>query len=277
MISRQYWSQRQGRGPSAGQLPFERLRHLVVKVIERADRDDLFAESFGQECFDAHDDWIDGKHGSITDRILLDLHREDLWPPSEFAQGYDVDALLDLVELLYDHASQPLDGSWHSFYSHNHWTEFDKSAGQASFRRDVNRILLRADPPVQLHEDGHIRLVAAEGFEQLLDAELPDKTPGHIASRIEAAVQAYKNSRSQHDLRNAVRDLGDALEALRADAKILLHKKDERDLFSILNTFAIRHLGENQRSDYDAPPYLRWMFYVLLATVHLILRLREQA
>lgn len=248
-----------------------------MKVIEKADRDDLFAESFGQECFDAPDEWIDGKDGSISDRILLDLHRDDLWPPHQYAEGYDLDGLYDLVEFLYDHASKPVDGNYHQFYSHTHWTDFDKEHGQRFFRQDVNRILLRAEPPVELHEDGHIRLVAAEGFEKLLDAALPAGTPSDVAGRVGAAIEAYKSGRSRDDLRIAVRDLGDALEALRKDAKILLNTKDERDLFGILNTFAIRHLNEKQKSDYDAPPYLRWMFYVLLATVHLILRLRDQA
>jgi hypothetical protein len=273
MAPRQYWSQRQGRGA----LPFDALRKLLARVIDKAYRDDLFAEAFGQECPDAYEGWIEGRKGSIVDRILVDLHREDLWPPSKYANTYDLDGLYDLIEFLYDHASAPMDGDEHPYYGHTHWTGFDAEAGQDFFRSDVNRVLLRADPPVELHENGRIGLVAAEGFEQLLDAELPDGTPKDVAERVQAAIEAYKSSRSQGDLRNAVRDLGDALEALRKDAKILLNTKDERDLFAILNTFAIRHLNEKQRSDYDAPPYLRWMFYVFLATVHLILRLRDQA
>jgi hypothetical protein len=245
-------------------------------VIEKADRGDLLVESFGQECPDHPDGWIPGREGPIEDRILIDLQREELWPPSEHASHYDLDALYDLVEFVYDHVSNPIGGRWHSYFNHTHWEEFEKRPAQDAFRRDVNRILSRADPPVELHEDGHIRLIPAEGFEQLVDAQLPESTPIAVAGRVRAAIAAYKNSRSPDDLRNAVRDLGDALEALRRDAKLLLSKKDERDLFEVLNKFAIRHLDDKQRADYDAPPYHRWMFYVLLATVHLVLRLRGE-
>jgi hypothetical protein len=46
--------------------------------------------------------------------------------------------------------------------------------------------------------------------------------------------------------------------------------KDEADLFNIANNFALRHHRATQRDDYD-DAWLTWLFYVYLATTHLVL------
>jgi hypothetical protein len=73
-----------------------------------------------------------------------------------------------------------------------------------------------------------------------------------------------------------VRDLADVLEALRDDIKNSMLSKDEKELFHIANGFAIRHQNRQQRGDYDRLTWLRWAFYVYLATIHAVLRVRER-
>lgn len=51
--------------------------------------------------------------------------------------------------------------------------------------------------------------------------------------------------------------------------------KDERELFHLANGFAIRHQSRQQRG-YDRLTWLRWAFYVYLATIHAVLRVRER-
>src|SRR4029077_20624394 len=82
---------------------------------------------------------------------------------------------------------------------------------------------------------------------------------------------------SLDDRRHAVRDLADVLEALRADVHDVMLSKDERELFHLANGFAIRHQNRKQRGDYDRPTWLRWAFYVYLATIHAVLRVRDRA
>lgn len=53
--------------------------------------------------------------------------------------------------------------------------------------------------------------------------------------------------------------------------------KDESELFHLANGFAIRHMNREQRGDYDSPTWLRWAFYVYLATLHAILRVEARA
>jgi len=66
-----------------------------------------------------------------------------------------------------------------------------------------------------------------------------------------------------------VRDLVDVLEFHRAEVKKHL-SKDESDLFNVANNFALRHHRQGQKDDYD-DAWLGWLFYLYLATVHLVL------
>ena len=66
------------------------------------------------------------------------------------------------------------------------------------------------------------------------------------------------------------------LEALRSEIKGEMLPKDERELFNLANGFAIRHNTRDQRKDYDDAIWLSWAFYVYLATIHAVLRLKER-
>jgi hypothetical protein len=104
-----------------------------------------------------------------------------------------------------------------------------------------------------------------EGFDRILSAPVPASTEDAARERIAAAVRDFTASRTNDDLRHAVRDLVDILELVRPEIKAHMLTQDERDLFTIANNFAIRHLNQSQRSDYASAPWLRWMFYVNLA------------
>ena len=52
--------------------------------------------------------------------------------------------------------------------------------------------------------------------------------------------------------------------------------KDEGELFRLANGFAIRHNNREQRRDYDDAIWLSWAFWVYLATIHAVLRLRKK-
>ena len=73
-------------------------------------------------------------------------------------------------------------------------------------------------------------------------------------------------------MRLAVRELYDILERLRPQVKAEMLRRDEQDLFNIANNFTIRHLTESQKGNYDSVLWHSWMFYVNLATIHLITR-----
>lgn len=64
-------------------------------------------------------------------------------------------AILDLIELCHRFVASPIQGSFHSFFSHYH-LDFDTEGGQADWRAAVNRILARNGLAYELTESGRI-------------------------------------------------------------------------------------------------------------------------
>ena len=106
--------------------------------------------------------------------------------------------------------------------------------------------------------------------------ELPnDATTPATAQVIENAVQRFRaRGSSDDDRRLAVLDLASVLEEERGLLKEELFSADERALFEIANNFTIRHRNRAQKGDYDKLVWHTWLFYVYLATIHALLRVK---
>ncbi len=52
--------------------------------------------------------------------------------------------------------------------------------------------------------------------------------------------------------------------------------RDEQELFRLANGFAIRHNNRGRMRLYDDAVWLRWAFYVYLATIHAVRRVRAR-
>ncbi len=146
------------------------------------------------------------------------------------------------------------------------------------FRDEMNGALRLHDPPYEMNDEGIVVEAGPAEFNSLLTAAVPPGTEPDVASKLDAATKRFRvRGASLDDRRVAVRDLADVLEALRDDIKEeSMLSKDEKKLFHIANGFAIRHQNRHQRGDYDRLTWLRWAFYVYLATIHAVLRVRER-
>jgi hypothetical protein len=142
----------------------------------------------------------------------------------------------------------------------------------------MNDILADYGPGYELSVHGEILSLPDDSLAPLLDAPLTGGDPNNVQARVEAAKLKYRRRGSTfHDRRDAVRDLADVLEFLRAEARRVLKSKDESDLFNLANNFGIRHHNKEQKTDYDPAIWLSWMFYYYLATIHACVRLIEKA
>lgn len=276
--SRKYWSERQGRGPVGVPLDFAKLKALVLPALEEQWAQDRFVEAFGYHCVDH--DWVQGTLGRSPERwFLVNLGREDIWPLHEYGSGYDADTLFDVLEALHDLVAKPLAG-WHHDYGGcgMHWQTFDRSAGQEELRGQLNPLLERYETPLELNSRGEIVAKLPSEMLGLLAAPIPASADADLVTRrVESAVGLYRSRNSTRvDRRHAVRELADVLEALRESIKAEMLPKDERELFHLANGFAIRHNNRDQRRDYDDAIWLSWAFYVYLATIHAVLRLKER-
>ena len=117
------------------------------------------------------------------------------------------------------------------------------------------------------------RLEAASGFQSDQFRQLEFV----LGNKSKPAIDRFQRyGSSVEDRRHAVRDLADVLEKLRPQAKEVITKKDEADLFQLANSFGIRHLNENQKTDYDPVVWLSWVFYYYLTTINACLHLLER-
>jgi hypothetical protein len=269
-------------------MPYETFRSLVIDVFEHFREQGYMQEAFGYECVVGDRDGTLGSNPSAF--FMRSIMRPDIWPYwaeievafGIFARPYeswDADCLFDVVEVLHDLVAKPIDGTDHSHRGCGwHYHAFEQAAGRREFRREMNGILRMHDPPYEMNNEGLVVEATPDAFHPLLSAAVPEGTEAEVISKLDAAIARFRTrGASIDDRRTAVRDLADVLEALRADMRDTMLPKDERDLFHIANGFAIRHQNREQRGDYDRGTWLRWSFYVYLATIHAVLRVRNRA
>lgn len=286
MERRRYFSERHGRGPRLDPLPFETIRRLVIEVVGRFDEEGYLQEAFGYECVDAGT--VYGSLGGNPDsHFLLTIHRVDIWPiyrldgwDSPRWERWDADTLFDVVEVLHELVSRPVDGRYHDYDECGwHYETFDREPGQREFREELNRVLALGAGPLEMDSAGQIIESGPADFRKLIEADIPVSADDDLVTRkVNAAVARFRSrGSSDDDRRMAVRELADVLEALRPQIKVHMLKRDEQDLFYLANRFDIRHNARDQRRDYDKVVWLTWAFYVYLATIHAIVRLPSES
>lgn len=232
-----------------------------------------FQEAFGYNCVDGY---VPSTVGSnIQAYFKLKLRKTHLWPIKYLYSKYNESDLFDVIELLYDHVSEPISGWSHEYANCGfHYDTFTKKNGQAYYRTIINEILNDYNEGYELSRVGEIRLKAIPGTETLLTSKPLEYDTHNVDNFVEEAVNSYQRSRSSlTDKRNAVKTLADVLEFLRPKIKSVLTTTDENDLFNIANNFGIRHHTKQQKTDYDQEVWLDWMFYYYLATIKAFIRL----
>jgi hypothetical protein len=273
-MSRQYWSQRNNRGPIA-RLTLEKLSRLFSVIVGQAWQKDYLQEWFGYYCVDGlGDGWTAGQAGDEGATFVESLTGWDgVWPVHEHASNYSEEGLFDMIEFLHDHVSEGDEGYHHDFNGCGwHYRTFKSEPAQVWFRDSINRHLEAYGAGYVLDGSGRIERAAPSGLDNLLLTPVVT-TEAEIAGRVATAIDKYRRrGGTSADRRDAVRDLFDVLERLKPELKQHLMTADEKDLFQIANRFSIRHFDASQRGEYNTELWWSWMFYVNLATIHLVTR-----
>lgn len=241
---------------------------------------DFLEHGYFQEYLGAS--WPGGHHlgkigTDIASRIKREINKDNLYPIENNLQNYTEEDLFDIIEFLYRYTSKgekfkpmsDIDYFW--VYSN-----FDEEVGKKEFRENINLVLRRYNNGYELNKGGEIVRLANPGIELLIKNDIPVMTKGSVAEKINLAISKFINRKAiESNLHDAIRDLAGVLEYLRADIKKYLNKSDESDLFNIANNFGIRHHNQKQKMDYDTVLFHEWMFHSYLATIMLILRIKE--
>lgn len=276
MTARSYYSVRTGRLTPDSKIELELLRRLFVATYTTFEERGRFQERLGINCVDGY---IPGTAGPVDLYAFRKLRRDNLFPIWARRDDLSEAEIFDLIEFLYDHASEPThDGLYHDWNQCGyHYSEFAKGNAAKEFRDEVNEYLRDYGEGYELSEYGEVLTLPSVPLQPLLQAAVPSSEPDNVSARVEAAVRKFRlRSASEDDRRDAIRDLADVLEYLRPRLRKVLVTADEQDLFNIANNFGIRHHNERQRSHYDKRIWYSWIFYFYLATIHAAVRLIEQ-
>ncbi|MBU2600825.1 MAG: hypothetical protein KKA32_01465 [Actinobacteria bacterium] len=273
-----YYSVRTGKHPTGGRLDLDGLKRLFTSVFERLSDEGYFQEVVGFNCVDAG--FVPGSAGADTEAFFFQhLKKRHLWPLPSRVGHFSEDDLFDVMELLYDVVSKGVDGYHHDWNNCGwHYETFDRSAGQVEYRAAINGILREYDCGYELTARGEIIAKAPLGLADLERAPAPPGDSQDVQQRVAAAVDRFRRrGATLEQRRDAVRDLADVLEFVRPQAKAVITKRDEGDIFELANGFGIRHHNDKQKTDYDKAVWLSWMFYYYLATIHAVTRLIERS
>ena len=273
MEGRQYYSIRTGKNIGAIKLDLSMLKKLFIASYSSFKDKGYFQEAFGYTCVDAGK--VDGSVGNdIEVYFIRKLRKTNLWPIEERLSAYSEDDLFDIIELLHDVISKPLEGRYHDWNGCGyHYFKFNKEEGQKEFRVEVNNILQDYKDGYELSSKGELLVKVEVGFEELYEEKLPAFDPENVDKKLERAVLKFRSHRSSPEQKNeAVRELADILEFLRPRLARVILTKDEGDLFSIANNFTIRHNNQRQKSDYNKDIWLNWIFNIYLATIHMVIK-----
>lgn len=281
-----YWSSRQLTAPPVAPLALPELVAAFAALVEKLNASGYFDEAFSSSCPDTPHDPAE----VAQDRLAQVLGTEvRLWPPGGLYEtkthvvtvGWDwgESILLDLVEALDDLVARPRRRSWHTTHDGWDFSDFDRTAGRAVYRWQVNELLARSEVGLTLatggEEDGHLVHVTSDPRDQLVDQA--KQTPHTAeAGTVEHAIALFRaRSAGRDEKRSAVVALAGILESRRGLLKAELVSKDEGALFHIANRFDLRHRDAKQLADYD-DVFLDWVFWWYLATIELTDRIQAR-
>jgi hypothetical protein len=154
MSGRAYYSRRQ-RGGRGEPLALEQAVRLFANVYAGLETEGYFQQAFGYYCIDGGTFGRVGRDPSAF--FLRKLGKDGLWPLAERSQGYREDDLFDVAELLYDLVAKPLHGRYHAQGDCGwHYHAFDREAGRARYRDEVNQVLADYAAGYRLTREGEI-------------------------------------------------------------------------------------------------------------------------
>lgn len=276
-MTRDYYNRRTGVDGGRPKLTLEEVAAYVADAYRFIDDRGYVQRSFGYHCVDDGD--VPGRDGNgIRQGLLLATGLRCPTSLDDFLRVADEASLFTVIEFIFDHVAKPREGSghYHSFnscgwhYGVGDARLFDEAAARTEWRSTVNGTLKFYEAGFELSAAGEIVRLTPDGVASLVQSPLPTEVQPTDVEKVAHAVRTFHLGRATREERKqAVRALFDVLEYHRPTLKGLL-AKDEHDLFNIANNFSIRHHRDNQKDDYD-DAWLAWMFYVNLATVHLVL------
>jgi hypothetical protein len=255
----------------------------IIALYQRYVSTNWFAEDFPKNC-------EDGQGPYACDEEILSLALAAEIPEVEFPlYSKSVPptlAAMDLLEFIYAHASEPVQGSYHRFFEHYHLS-FDSNKEQVS--QDINMLLARNGMAYELSDaTGRIESLASEVVEEQLRHGLPPSVDAELDELLEDAVQNFRSPDPATQVK-AIEPLWDAFERMKtildpkkktgatklvnaacdSEPERELLAAEMRSLTRIGNEFRIRHHEVTvARVGADQAEWLFARLYALIVRLH---------
>ena len=200
--------------------------------------------------------------------------------------------ILDMIEFCWRCIGKPVQGSYHSFFSHHH-LRFDVETGRDDFREAINRIFRRNGLAYELAERGRIERLAPPLLREELasaqfrtgDSELDgmlekarrkflDPDEATRRDSLEALWDAWERLKTRVDGPNKKTQVASLLDGIAGSLSPEFRKALEREakeLTWIGNNLQIRH-SETTQERLAKGEHVDYLFHRLLAFIQLALR-----
>ncbi|WP_225080578.1 hypothetical protein [Streptomyces sp. CoT10] len=268
-----YWTQRRVGGlPQT--LGTRESAAAVANAVADLEQAGYLVWAFGQACVEQPRAGVLGHDPADTVHSMLG--RTGLWPIAVHHTTYTLDDLADVIEFLADHVRRPTRSYLHDYADcGRHFDGFDAIRGVQVYRARINAVLRLSDLGLELGENGRLVQTAPTGLGDLVTDALggPPVYTADAAELTHAVERFRARDATDLDRRHAVIALAGILERRRHLVSEHLLQKDAGALFSIANTYGIRHQKADQRIAYDPHLYLEWIFYLYLGVINLTNRI----
>lgn len=276
----------------------------IVGITQSLIKNGAFAVAFPEHCIECGVSRIVGTNERDLSLVLrgeIDIE----WPLQTVKVGEVVfvsptiepyapptPTVLDFIEFCHRHVAQPLeDGSYHK-HSHQRTThrhlEFDRQAGEESYRTQINRIFARNGLAYELNADGTVQRLAPAVLHEALRSAVFSTGDTPLDELLERARTKFL-SHDPDTRRESLEKLWDAWERLKtvdvpADKKLSITtlldgvatepsfraalEKEARELTRIGNDFQIRHT-EVGKPAIQEDAHIDYLFHRLFALIWL--------
>ena len=282
-----YWTDREyGPRPRTIDVIDERVWEGLEGLIRIAIDDGSFGFRFPEECPDGGA--ACGCNWQAFGQVLQAEVPSINWPvPNQ--ELPPTDTILKVLVFCASAVGEPIKGTYHRFFKHHHLS-WNREAGLARFRSDVNRILARNGVAYELTADGKARRLLPEPLAKALRSTV-FRTGDDETDRLLETARHRIASPKEDDRRDALEKLWDAFERVktlepgsdkrqRADAlldRVAVPRTEFREMLgkealaltSVGNTFRIRHseVDQERLSSLEHVDYLYWRMFAFVRMV----------
>ena len=163
------------------------IRALIAARVD----DGSFGASYPETCSDPGSAAIGTDAEAFAAAMSGEVSTSGELPPW-FARSErpNTITILDLIVFCWRIVGKPIQGAYHQ-YGHHHHLTFDREAGRAGFRNDINRIFARNCLAYQLTDDGHIERIAPPVLREQLASAVFRSGDAALDQMLESARRTF--------------------------------------------------------------------------------------